>query len=135
MRLLKSIKPKATDDQLVFQSFDMFPINLTTIEDETSMMYFCQKYLVMTLILFLFFKNIRFNDKIYCRVKGFFVEANLHPNHLFQGVSQANSTMGVIPANTQLQTALSVRAATEAQRAHVELSISTPNGSLMLIKY
>uniref|UniRef100_A0A8D3EA93 Bardet-Biedl syndrome 2 protein homolog n=1 Tax=Scophthalmus maximus TaxID=52904 RepID=A0A8D3EA93_SCOMX len=40
--------------------------------------------------------------------------------HLLIGV-------GVIPANTQLQTALSVRPATEAQKAHVELSISTPN--------
>lgn len=48
---------------------------------------------------------------------------------LFQGVSETNSGMGVIPANTQLQTALSVRPATEAQKAHVELSISTPNGN------
>lgn len=36
--------------------------------------------------------------------------------------------MGVIPANTQLQTALAVRAAGPAQKAHVELSICTPNG-------
>uniref|UniRef100_A0A3Q2DAX2 Bardet-Biedl syndrome 2 n=1 Tax=Cyprinodon variegatus TaxID=28743 RepID=A0A3Q2DAX2_CYPVA len=42
-----------------------------------------------------------------------------------------SDTMGVIPANTQLQTALSVRAATEAQRAHVELSISTPNETII----
>lgn len=48
---------------------------------------------------------------------------------LFQGVSETNSGVGVIPANTQLQTALSVRPATEAQKAHVELSISTPNGT------
>lgn len=47
---------------------------------------------------------------------------------LFQGVSETNSGMGVIPANTQLQTALSVRPATESQKAHVELNISTPNG-------
>uniref|UniRef100_A0A3Q2QV57 BBSome complex member BBS2 n=1 Tax=Fundulus heteroclitus TaxID=8078 RepID=A0A3Q2QV57_FUNHE len=39
--------------------------------------------------------------------------------------------MGVIPANTQLQTALSVRASTEAQKAHVELSISTPNETII----
>lgn len=51
---------------------------------------------------------------------------------LFQGVSETNSGMGVIPANTQLQTALSVRPATEAQKAHVELSISTPNGRVFL---
>lgn len=47
-----------------------------------------------------------------------------------QGVSETNSGVGVIPANTQLQTALSVRAATEAQKAHVSLSISTPNGRI-----
>lgn len=48
----------------------------------------------------------------------------------FQGVPDTNSGMGVIPANTQLQTALSVRPATEDKKAHVELSISTPNGTL-----
>uniref|UniRef100_A0A146XU34 Bardet-Biedl syndrome 2 protein homolog n=1 Tax=Fundulus heteroclitus TaxID=8078 RepID=A0A146XU34_FUNHE len=48
-----------------------------------------------------------------------------------KGVSQTNSRMGVIPANTQLQTALSVRASTEAQKAHVELSISTPNETII----
>uniref|UniRef100_A0A3B5M3J9 Bardet-Biedl syndrome 2 n=1 Tax=Xiphophorus couchianus TaxID=32473 RepID=A0A3B5M3J9_9TELE len=48
-----------------------------------------------------------------------------------KGVSQTNSGMGVIPANTQLQTTLSVRAATEAQKAHVELSISTPNETII----
>uniref|UniRef100_A0A667XRQ1 Bardet-Biedl syndrome 2 protein homolog n=1 Tax=Myripristis murdjan TaxID=586833 RepID=A0A667XRQ1_9TELE len=41
------------------------------------------------------------------------------------------SGMGVIPANTQLQTALSVRPATEAQKAHIELSISTPNETII----
>uniref|UniRef100_A0A3B5M9J8 Bardet-Biedl syndrome 2 n=1 Tax=Xiphophorus couchianus TaxID=32473 RepID=A0A3B5M9J8_9TELE len=50
---------------------------------------------------------------------------------VFMGVSQTNSGMGVIPANTQLQTTLSVRAATEAQKAHVELSISTPNETII----
>uniref|UniRef100_A0A8D3DIL0 BBSome complex member BBS2 n=1 Tax=Scophthalmus maximus TaxID=52904 RepID=A0A8D3DIL0_SCOMX len=40
--------------------------------------------------------------------------------HLLIGV-------GVIPANTQLQTALSVRPATEAQKAHVEERVNTNN--------
>lgn len=48
-----------------------------------------------------------------------------------QGVSQTNSEVGVIPANTQLQTALSVKPTTEVQRAHVELSISTPNSTIL----
>ncbi|XP_011474730.1 Bardet-Biedl syndrome 2 protein [Oryzias latipes] len=48
-----------------------------------------------------------------------------------KGVSQTNSEVGVIPANTQLQTALSVKPATEVQRAHVELSISTPNETII----
>ncbi|CAL8262354.1 unnamed protein product [Merluccius merluccius] len=47
------------------------------------------------------------------------------------GVSETDSEVGVIPANTQLQTALSVRSATEAQKAHVELSISTPNETII----
>ncbi|KAI4873863.1 hypothetical protein NFI96_012983 [Prochilodus magdalenae] len=47
------------------------------------------------------------------------------------GASEGESQMGVIPANTQLQTALSVRAATESQRAHIELSISTPNETII----
>ncbi|KAM6946405.1 BBSome complex member BBS2 [Aplochiton taeniatus] len=38
---------------------------------------------------------------------------------------------GSIPANTQLQTALAVRGTTEAQRAHIELSISTPNETII----
>uniref|UniRef100_A0AAQ5YY90 Bardet-Biedl syndrome 2 protein homolog n=1 Tax=Amphiprion ocellaris TaxID=80972 RepID=A0AAQ5YY90_AMPOC len=48
-----------------------------------------------------------------------------------KGVSQMNSGVGVIPANTQLQTALSVKPATETQKAHVELSISTPNETII----
>uniref|UniRef100_A0A3Q3J768 BBSome complex member BBS2 n=1 Tax=Monopterus albus TaxID=43700 RepID=A0A3Q3J768_MONAL len=48
-----------------------------------------------------------------------------------EGVSETNSRMGVIPANTQLQIALSVRPATEAQKAHVELCISTPNETII----
>uniref|UniRef100_A0A8B9KSG7 Bardet-Biedl syndrome 2 protein homolog n=1 Tax=Astyanax mexicanus TaxID=7994 RepID=A0A8B9KSG7_ASTMX len=47
------------------------------------------------------------------------------------GASEVEAQMGVIPANTQLQTALSVRAATESQRAHIELSISTPNETII----
>ncbi|XP_077372555.1 BBSome complex member BBS2 [Festucalex cinctus] len=45
-----------------------------------------------------------------------------------KGVS--DSTSG-IPANTQLQTALTVRAATEVQKDHVELSITTPNETII----
>lgn len=48
-----------------------------------------------------------------------------------KGVSEASTGVGVIPANTQLQTTLAVRASTEAQRAHVELSISTPNETII----
>ncbi|XP_069575526.1 BBSome complex member BBS2 isoform X1 [Brachyistius frenatus] len=48
-----------------------------------------------------------------------------------KGVSETNSSVGVIPANTQLQTALSVKPATEAQKAHVALSISTPNETII----
>ncbi|XP_066541115.1 Bardet-Biedl syndrome 2 protein homolog isoform X2 [Hoplias malabaricus] len=47
------------------------------------------------------------------------------------GASDGETLMGVIPANTQLQTALSVRAPTESQRAHIELSISTPNETII----
>lgn len=53
-----------------------------------------------------------------------------HRTLLFQGVSETNSGMGVIPANTQLKTALSVRPATETQKAHIELNISTANGGV-----
>ncbi|XP_053742013.1 Bardet-Biedl syndrome 2 protein homolog [Synchiropus splendidus] len=48
-----------------------------------------------------------------------------------KGVPDASGSTGVIPANTQLQTALSVKAATESQKAHVELSISTPNDTII----
>uniref|UniRef100_A0AAZ3RSK0 Bardet-Biedl syndrome 2 protein homolog n=1 Tax=Oncorhynchus tshawytscha TaxID=74940 RepID=A0AAZ3RSK0_ONCTS len=47
------------------------------------------------------------------------------------GASERDTQMGVIPANTQLQTVLSVRAATESQRSHIELSISTPNETII----
>uniref|UniRef100_A0A3B3CHD3 Bardet-Biedl syndrome 2 n=1 Tax=Oryzias melastigma TaxID=30732 RepID=A0A3B3CHD3_ORYME len=56
---------------------------------------------------------------------------NYEENAKVPGVSQTNSEVGVIPANTQLQTALSVRPATEVQKAHVELSISTPNETII----
>ncbi|XP_053478959.1 Bardet-Biedl syndrome 2 protein homolog [Ictalurus furcatus] len=52
-------------------------------------------------------------------------------NKAVPGVIEGESQMGVIPANTQLQTALSVRTATENQRAHIELSISTPNETII----
>ncbi|KAK3548840.1 hypothetical protein QTP70_020716 [Hemibagrus guttatus] len=52
-------------------------------------------------------------------------------NKAVPGVPEGETQMGVIPANTQLQTALSVRAATESQRAHIELSISTPNETII----
>uniref|UniRef100_A0A3B3RAJ6 BBSome complex member BBS2 n=1 Tax=Paramormyrops kingsleyae TaxID=1676925 RepID=A0A3B3RAJ6_9TELE len=44
---------------------------------------------------------------------------------------EGDNQMGVIPANTQLQTALSVKAATETQKAHIELNISTPNDTII----
>ncbi|XP_044125868.1 Bardet-Biedl syndrome 2 protein [Bufo gargarizans] len=46
-------------------------------------------------------------------------------------VSEPDGQMGVIPANTQLQTALSVNLGTETQSAHVELSISTSNDTII----
>ncbi|XP_040266216.1 Bardet-Biedl syndrome 2 protein [Bufo bufo] len=46
-------------------------------------------------------------------------------------VSEPDGQMGVIPANTQLQTALSVNLGTETQSAHVELSISTSNDTVI----
>ncbi|KAJ8281179.1 hypothetical protein GJAV_G00064420 [Gymnothorax javanicus] len=46
-------------------------------------------------------------------------------------LSEGDAQMGVIPANTQLQTALSVKAATESQKAHIELNISTPNETII----
>ncbi|KAJ8398586.1 hypothetical protein AAFF_G00421140 [Aldrovandia affinis] len=46
-------------------------------------------------------------------------------------VTEGDMQMGVIPANTQLQTALSVKASTESQKAHIELNISTPNETII----
>uniref|UniRef100_A0AAY5KKW3 Bardet-Biedl syndrome 2 protein homolog n=1 Tax=Esox lucius TaxID=8010 RepID=A0AAY5KKW3_ESOLU len=51
--------------------------------------------------------------------------------HTDSPILNGDTQMGVIPANTQLQTALSVRAATESQKAHIELSISTPNETII----
>ncbi|XP_004913585.1 Bardet-Biedl syndrome 2 protein isoform X2 [Xenopus tropicalis] len=45
--------------------------------------------------------------------------------------SETDGQMGVIPANTQLQTALSVSLGSETQNAHVELSISTSNDTII----
>nr|XP_006641485.1 PREDICTED: Bardet-Biedl syndrome 2 protein isoform X1 [Lepisosteus oculatus] len=45
--------------------------------------------------------------------------------------SEVDAQGGVIPANTQLQTALSVKAGTESQRPHIELCISTPNETII----
>ncbi|XP_069822061.1 BBSome complex member BBS2 isoform X2 [Dendropsophus ebraccatus] len=46
-------------------------------------------------------------------------------------VSDPDGQMGVIPANTQLQTALSVNLGSETHSAHVELSISTSNDTII----
>ncbi|XP_056382250.1 Bardet-Biedl syndrome 2 protein isoform X2 [Hyla sarda] len=46
-------------------------------------------------------------------------------------VTEPDGQMGVIPANTQLQTALSVNLGSETQSAHVELSISTSNDTII----
>ncbi|KAJ7408966.1 Bardet-Biedl syndrome 2 protein like protein [Willisornis vidua] len=43
-------------------------------------------------------------------------------------LKEADGQRGVIPANTQLQTALSVNLGSDSQSAHVELCISTTNG-------
>ncbi|XP_053305283.1 Bardet-Biedl syndrome 2 protein [Spea bombifrons] len=45
--------------------------------------------------------------------------------------SEPDGQMGVIPANTQLQTALSVSLGTDTRAAHVELSISTSNDTII----
>ncbi|KAL4657039.1 Bardet-Biedl syndrome 2 protein-like [Arapaima gigas] len=45
--------------------------------------------------------------------------------------TEGDTQMGVIPANTQLQTGLCVKAATESQKAHIELNISTPNETII----
>ncbi|XP_026086419.1 Bardet-Biedl syndrome 2 protein homolog [Carassius auratus] len=47
------------------------------------------------------------------------------------GVLQGESKKGVIPANTQLQTALSVRRATESQRAHIRCPGDTPSETII----
>ncbi|XP_069496392.1 BBSome complex member BBS2 [Ambystoma mexicanum] len=46
-------------------------------------------------------------------------------------ISEGDGQMGIIPANTQLQTALSVNMGSEMQSPHVELSISTSNDTII----
>uniref|UniRef100_A0A8D0GH17 Bardet-Biedl syndrome 2 protein homolog n=1 Tax=Sphenodon punctatus TaxID=8508 RepID=A0A8D0GH17_SPHPU len=46
-------------------------------------------------------------------------------------VNEVDGERGVIPANTQLQTALSVNLGSDSQSAHVELCISTSNDTLI----
>uniref|UniRef100_A0A8C0GV48 Bardet-Biedl syndrome 2 protein homolog n=1 Tax=Chelonoidis abingdonii TaxID=106734 RepID=A0A8C0GV48_CHEAB len=46
-------------------------------------------------------------------------------------VNEADGQRGVIPANTQLQTALSVNLGSDSQAAHVELCISTSNDTII----
>lgn len=45
--------------------------------------------------------------------------------------NEGDVQMGIIPANTQLQTALSVNLGSEVQAPHVELSISTSNDTII----
>lgn len=49
----------------------------------------------------------------------------------FPGVEYDQSSMGVIPAATQLQTTLSVTAASENKPAHVELTVATTNDTIV----
>ncbi|XP_040185084.1 Bardet-Biedl syndrome 2 protein isoform X1 [Rana temporaria] len=65
--------------------------------------------------LLLELKNYQENSKAESRAQG----------------SEPDGQMGVIPANTQLQTALSVTLGSEIQVAHVELSISTSNDTII----
>ncbi|XP_044290035.1 Bardet-Biedl syndrome 2 protein isoform X2 [Varanus komodoensis] len=46
-------------------------------------------------------------------------------------VNEADGQKGVIPANTQLQTALSVNLGSDSESAHVELRISTSNDTII----
>ncbi|XP_074769683.1 BBSome complex member BBS2 isoform X2 [Athene noctua] len=46
-------------------------------------------------------------------------------------LKEADGQRGVIPANTQLQTALSVQLGSDSQSAHVELCISTTNDTII----
>lgn len=43
-------------------------------------------------------------------------------------LNEADGHWGVIPANTKLHTALSVKLGSESQAAHIELCVSTSNG-------
>nr|XP_033796514.1 Bardet-Biedl syndrome 2 protein isoform X2 [Geotrypetes seraphini] len=58
-------------------------------------------------------------------------EENTKQGELNGQMSEADGQMGVIPANTQLQTALSVNLGSETQSCHVELTISTSNDTII----
>ncbi|KAL7978686.1 hypothetical protein Chor_013175 [Crotalus horridus] len=55
-------------------------------------------------------------------------EENSKQVELNTQVNEMDGQRGVIPANTQLQTALSVNLGSETESAHIELCISTSNG-------
>ncbi|XP_019391179.1 PREDICTED: Bardet-Biedl syndrome 2 protein isoform X4 [Crocodylus porosus] len=58
-------------------------------------------------------------------------EENSKQIELSTQVNEADGQRGVIPANTQLQTALSVNLGADSQSAHVELCISTSNDTII----
>ncbi|XP_065423035.1 Bardet-Biedl syndrome 2 protein isoform X2 [Chrysemys picta bellii] len=58
-------------------------------------------------------------------------EENSKQADLSAQVNEADGQRGVIPANTQLQTALSVNLGSDSQAAHVELCISTSNDTMI----
>ncbi|XP_075796511.1 BBSome complex member BBS2 isoform X3 [Pelodiscus sinensis] len=58
-------------------------------------------------------------------------EENSKQVELSAQVKEADGQRGVIPANTQLQTALSVNLGSDSQPAHVELCISTSNDTVI----
>ncbi|XP_019361333.1 PREDICTED: Bardet-Biedl syndrome 2 protein isoform X2 [Gavialis gangeticus] len=58
-------------------------------------------------------------------------EENSKQIELSTQVNEGDGQRGVIPANTQLQTALSVNLGADSQSAHVELCISTSNDTII----
>nr|XP_003228629.1 PREDICTED: Bardet-Biedl syndrome 2 protein isoform X2 [Anolis carolinensis] len=58
-------------------------------------------------------------------------EENAKQVELNTQVNEADGQKGVIPANTQLQTALSVNLGSDSESAHVELRISTSNDTII----
>ncbi|KAJ6666204.1 hypothetical protein lerEdw1_001109 [Lerista edwardsae] len=58
-------------------------------------------------------------------------EENAKQVELNTEVSEMDGQRGVIPANTQLQTALSVNLGSDSESAHVELCISTSNDTII----